>query len=88
MHIIDVPETPDDAGIHADNTYKEEAFDKTCLEKTTMPKNIANGVQDVIVPDVQDMPDVPDVPRTTAHNIFNTKGHQTNSWQLAANTTL
>jgi hypothetical protein len=51
MHIIDVPETLDDAGMHADNTcqqatyetYKEEAIDKTCLEKTAMPRNIANG---------------------------------------------
>jgi hypothetical protein len=35
MHISDVPETPDDAGMHADNTYKEKAVDKTCLERTT-----------------------------------------------------
>ena len=51
MHIIDVPENPDDAGMHADNTcqpatyetYQEEAIDKTCLEKTAMPRNITNG---------------------------------------------
>jgi hypothetical protein len=37
--------------MHADNTcqqamyetYKEEAIDKTCLEKTALPRNIANG---------------------------------------------
>ena len=50
---------------------------------------VMSNVQDVIVPDVQDMPDVRDVPKTTAHNIFNTKGHQTNSWQeFAAAATL
>jgi hypothetical protein len=51
MHIIDVPETPDDAGMHADNTcqqatyetYQEEAINKTCLEKTAVPRNITNG---------------------------------------------
>jgi hypothetical protein len=35
------------------------------------------------VTDVQDVADVPDVPRTTAHNICNTEGHQTNSWQTS-----
>jgi hypothetical protein len=68
LHIIDVPETPDDAGMHADNTCqqamyetcKEEAIDETCPEKGKH-----------------------DVPRTTAHNIFNTKSHQNNSWQTS-----
>ena len=36
-----------------------------------------------VVPNVQDVPVVPDVHRTTTHNIFNTKGHQTNSWQTS-----
>jgi hypothetical protein len=51
MHIIDVPETPDDAGMHADNTcqqamyetYQEETIDKTCIEKTAVPRNITNN---------------------------------------------
>jgi hypothetical protein len=60
LHIIDMPETPDDAGTHADNTYEEEAVDKTCPEKGKY-----------------------DMPRTTAHNIFNTKSHQNNSWQTS-----
>jgi hypothetical protein len=122
LHNIDVPETPDDAGMHADNacqqamyeTYREEAIDKTCLEKTAVPRNIANGgppnnyvlsqtgtVDDAGGPavpsaasergkhDVQEtlclegIPSIPDIPRTTAHNISNTKGHQTNSWQTS-----
>jgi hypothetical protein len=68
LHIIDMTETPDDAGMHADNTcqqdmyetYKEEAIYKTCPEKGKH-----------------------DVPRTTAHNIFNTRSHQNNSWQTS-----
>jgi hypothetical protein len=50
MHIIKVPETMDDAGMHADNTcqqamyetYRGEDIDKTCLVKTAMPRNITN----------------------------------------------
>jgi hypothetical protein len=41
------------------------------------------SVSDVL--NIQDMPDVPDVPRTTADNISNTKGHQTNLWQTSPN---
>jgi hypothetical protein len=33
LHIIDAPETHHDAGMHADNTYKVEAINKTCPEK-------------------------------------------------------
>jgi hypothetical protein len=51
--------------------------------RTSINVKIVFDVQDVIVRDVHDEPDVPDVPRTTAHNIFNTKGHQTNSWQTS-----
>jgi hypothetical protein len=51
MHIIDVPETPDNSGMHADNTcqqamyetHQEEAIDRSCLEKTAVPRNITNG---------------------------------------------
>jgi hypothetical protein len=46
LHIIDAPETHHDAGMHADNTYKEEAIDKTCPEKGKhdMPRTTVHDI--------------------------------------------
>ena len=40
------PETHHDAGMHADNTYKEVAIDKTCPEKGKheMPRTTAHDI--------------------------------------------
>jgi hypothetical protein len=81
--------------MHADNTcqqaryetYQEGAINKTCLEKTAVPRNIANGGlpnNDVLsqtgtvdaakgpaVPDAASEKGVPDVAGTTTSNNFN-----------------
>jgi hypothetical protein len=82
MHIIDVPETMDNAGMHADNTSLQ-AMDKTCLVKTAVPRNITDdgplnngmlsrmGTVDVdrrpAVPNATSEKGEPDVQKTSLH---------------------
>ena len=51
---------------------------KPYLETTAAPRNIT-----IDSPLNKNSIDVQDVPRTNAHNIFNTKSHQTNLWQTS-----